>query len=125
MLGCVFQGVERTWSCPHHEEAIMKSEINLEKAVEAFLQGLTAQGKSPRTLYTYGKDCEQFLTFWEKAQQYFTRARGQILPIGGLVADPRKRQSSNAQNGRQDPGCFPYAAHLGARTRVSRKPPAA
>lgn len=41
-----------------------KEDITLQEAIERFLQALEEAGKSPRTLYTYGKDCEQMLAFF-------------------------------------------------------------
>lgn len=39
-------------------------EMILQKAVQQYLDALQAQGKKPRTLYTYGKDCEQIVAFF-------------------------------------------------------------
>jgi hypothetical protein len=41
-----------------------KHDITLQEATERFLKALEEAGKSPRTLYTYGKDCEQMLAFF-------------------------------------------------------------
>lgn len=38
--------------------------INLKEATEQYLKALAEAGKSPRTLYTYGKDCEQIIDFF-------------------------------------------------------------
>jgi len=38
--------------------------LALAPAIAAYLQALAAQGKHPRTLYTYGKDCEQILAYF-------------------------------------------------------------
>lgn len=39
-------------------------EITLQEEVQQYLEALQAQGKRPRTLYTYGKDCEQIVAFF-------------------------------------------------------------
>lgn len=41
-----------------------KSEITLQEATEQYLKALEEAGKSPRTLYTYSKDCEQMLAYF-------------------------------------------------------------
>ncbi len=41
-----------------------KEDTTLQEAIEGFLQALEEGGKSPRTLYTYEKDCEQMLAFF-------------------------------------------------------------
>lgn len=38
--------------------------ITLREATEQYLKALKEADKSPRTLYTYGKDCEQILAFF-------------------------------------------------------------
>lgn len=38
--------------------------ITLQEATERYLIALSEVGKSPRTLYTYGKDCKQMLSFF-------------------------------------------------------------
>jgi site-specific recombinase XerD len=40
------------------------SEITMRQAITEYLDHLQAQGKQARTLYTYGKDCEQILAFF-------------------------------------------------------------
>lgn len=54
-------------------------EITIEDATKEYLDALKSQGKSKRTLYTYGKDLEQVCTFFgsEKALQAIT------LPLVG------------------------------------------
>lgn len=52
-----------------------KQEITLQEATERFLKALERAGKSPRTLYTYGKDCEQMLAFFGPEKKL-----GNILP---------------------------------------------
>jgi site-specific recombinase XerD len=39
-------------------------EITMQEAISQFLKALEAEGKNPRTLYTYGQDCKQILTFF-------------------------------------------------------------
>lgn len=41
-----------------------KNDITLREATEQYLKSLAKAGKSPRTLYTYGKDCEQILDYF-------------------------------------------------------------
>lgn len=36
----------------------------LKDATEKYLKALETEGKSPRTLYTYSKDCEQMIAFF-------------------------------------------------------------
>jgi hypothetical protein len=46
------------------ENQSMTSNITLKEAVQAYMQSLEQAGKSPRTLYTYGKDFEQIQRFF-------------------------------------------------------------
>lgn len=39
-------------------------EMTLQEAVQLYLESLILAGKSPRTIYTYNKDCEQMLAFF-------------------------------------------------------------
>lgn len=48
--------------------------MNLHEAKTAFLDHLKTQGKSPRTLYTYGKDLDYLITFFG-AERDLTRLR--------------------------------------------------
>ena len=41
-----------------------KQEMTLKEATQLYLESLMADGKSPRTIYTYSKDCEQMITFF-------------------------------------------------------------
>ncbi len=41
-----------------------QKEMTLQEAAQLYLESLIAAGKSSRTIYTYGKDCEQMLTFF-------------------------------------------------------------
>ncbi|MCE3234752.1 MAG: hypothetical protein K0Q50_932 [Vampirovibrio sp.] len=41
-----------------------KSGITLQAVIEHYLKSLEEAGKSPRTLYTYGKDCQQILAYF-------------------------------------------------------------
>jgi site-specific recombinase XerD len=38
--------------------------ITLQEATEQYLKALEEAGKSPRTIYTYTKDCEQMIAFF-------------------------------------------------------------
>lgn len=38
--------------------------ITLQEAIKGYMKDLESKGKKPATLYTYGKDCEQILTFF-------------------------------------------------------------
>jgi len=42
----------------------MKKNITLKQAIKAYLEDLKRADRSPRTLYTYGKDCEQIQQFF-------------------------------------------------------------
>jgi hypothetical protein len=42
----------------------MTSEMTLKQAIGAYMEHLKTIGKKPRTLYTYGKDCEQIIAFF-------------------------------------------------------------
>lgn len=39
-------------------------EMTLQEAVQLYLESLVLAGKSSRTIYTYGKDCQQMLDFF-------------------------------------------------------------
>ncbi len=41
-----------------------KQEMTLQEAVQYYLDALQVKGKSPRTVYTYNKDCEQIVAFF-------------------------------------------------------------
>lgn len=41
-----------------------KQEMTLQEAIQLYLESLVMAGKSPRTIYTYQKDCEQMLAFF-------------------------------------------------------------
>jgi site-specific recombinase XerD len=43
---------------------IHRKEITLQEATEHYLKALEEAGKSPRTLYTYSKDCEQMIAYF-------------------------------------------------------------
>jgi site-specific recombinase XerD len=47
----------------------MRKEITLQEAVKAYLKYLRDSEKSPRTLYTYGKDFEQIQRFFGEERQ--------------------------------------------------------
>lgn len=51
-------------------------EITLKTAIEGYLKALKEAGKSPRTLYTYSKDCEQMLAFFGPDKKL-----NKILPV--------------------------------------------
>jgi len=50
-------------------------DMTLEKALEIFMKSLKDNGSSPRTQYTYGKDCEQIKAFFGADKKMFN-----ILP---------------------------------------------
>lgn len=41
-----------------------QEDMTLEIAIQQFLNSLVEDGKHPRTLYTYGKDCERILAYF-------------------------------------------------------------
>jgi hypothetical protein len=43
---------------------MLTNEMALNTAVEDYMKHLELNGKKPRTLYTYGKDCEQIIAFF-------------------------------------------------------------
>jgi site-specific recombinase XerC len=50
--------------------------VTLKEAIEQYMSVLKQEGKSPRTLYTYGKDCEQMIAFFGSEKKLIN-----ILPV--------------------------------------------
>ncbi len=50
--------------------------ISLQEAITLYLKYLVEVGKSPRTLYTYGQDCKQILSFFKPEKKLKN-----ILPV--------------------------------------------
>jgi hypothetical protein len=51
-------------------------EMTLQEAIQLYLESLILAGKSPRTIYTYNKDCEQMLAFFGQDKKLVN-----ILPV--------------------------------------------
>lgn len=70
--------------------------LTLQEATEQYLKTLAEAGKSSRTLYTYGKDCEQMLDFFGPDKKLIN-----ILPAHVAMfykSDALLRISKNGKN---------------------------
>ena len=61
--------------------------MTLHAAAQAFLEHLRTQGKSERTLYTYGKDFEQLEAFFGSDRLCWSSEFGVAQPMRNLLND--------------------------------------
>lgn len=69
--------------------------ITLQEASEEYLKALEAAGKSPMTLYTYGKDFDQIRAFWgpDRALSEISKAQvGKFLKSPVLLEKPNGKE---------------------------------